>query len=148
MLAPWRCRRIGSSVDIHGAGSARSRGRAWLSGGPAAPPSIHTAETEDPIRSVHVGMNVIYGVVAGLVVLAAGLEEVLAHAHDDRSNVAGVLVLLGPMIYLFSQVIYFRVKTGSGWMPRVTGATLLGAAAIPVYWLPPYAVVVLLVIVC
>jgi hypothetical protein len=30
-----------------------------------------------------------------LVVLAAGLEEVLA--HDDRSPVAGVLVLLGPM---------------------------------------------------
>ncbi|MCA1673494.1 MAG: low temperature requirement protein A, partial [Actinobacteria bacterium] len=51
------------------------------------------------------------------------------------------------MIYLLSQAIYFRVETGSGWMPRVTGATLLGGAATAAYWLPPYAVVVLLVLV-
>jgi low temperature requirement protein LtrA len=107
----------------------------------------HTSGTENPIRSVHLGINVIYGVVAGLVMLAAGSEIVLTHAHDRRSGVAGVLVLAGPMVYLLSQAIYFRVETGTGWLPRVIGAALLGVAAASAYWLPAYAVVALLVVI-
>jgi low temperature requirement protein LtrA len=89
----------------------------------------HTSATENPIRSVHIGINVIYGVLVGLVMLAAGSELVLAHAHDPRAGVAGVLVLAGPMVYPGSQAIYFRVETGTGWLPRVIAAAVLGVAA-------------------
>lgn len=107
----------------------------------------HTSATEDPIRSVHVGINAIYGVVAGLVVLASGLEIVLAHAHEGRSGAAGALVLAGPMVYLASQAVYFRIETGTGWRPRTIGAAVLGLAAVAAYWLPGYLVVALLVVI-
>lgn len=107
----------------------------------------HLATADDPIGIVHVGINVVYGVVAGLVMLAAGSELVLAHAHDQRAGAAGALVLLGPVVYLLAQAIYFRVGPGTAWVPRVLGAALLAAGAAPAYWLPPYAVVVLLAVI-
>jgi low temperature requirement protein LtrA len=99
----------------------------------------HTAVVDDPIRSVHVGLTCIYGVVAGLVVFAAGTELVLSHAHESHAGVAGILVLLGPAAYLVAQAAYFRVETGSGWAPRVVAAIVLGVAAAPAYFVPAYA---------
>lgn len=74
----------------------------------------HSSATTDPIHSVHVGINVIYGVLSGLVMFAAGSEILLTHAHSPRAEVAGVLVPVGPMVYLLSQAIWFRVETGTG----------------------------------
>jgi hypothetical protein len=51
------------------------------------------------------------------------------------------------MVYLLSHAFYFRVETGTGWHPRVTGADLLGVAAAAVCWLPAYAVVALRVVI-
>jgi low temperature requirement protein LtrA len=107
----------------------------------------HTAVVEDPIRSVHVGLNCIYGVVGGLVVFAAGTELVLTHAHEPRAGTAGVLVLLGPAVYLVAQAVYFRVETGTGWIPRAAAATVLGVAAAPAYVAPAYAVVAAAVVI-
>ncbi|MEN0137429.1 MAG: low temperature requirement protein A [Rhodococcus sp. (in: high G+C Gram-positive bacteria)] len=107
----------------------------------------HIATTENPIRSVHLGINVIYGVVTGLVMFAAGSELVLAHAGDDRAGVGGVLMLSGPAIYLLSHATYFRLTTGTGWVPRVVGAAVLVTASIPAYQLPSYAVVLALVVI-
>lgn len=106
----------------------------------------HTSSTENPIRSIHIGINIIYGVVISLVVFAAGINSTLAHAHDPRSGAAGVLVLIGPMIYLLSQAIYFRLEPRASWTPRLIGAAALGAAAIPAFWIPAYGVVALLVV--
>jgi low temperature requirement protein LtrA len=107
----------------------------------------HIAATENPIRAVHIGINVIYGVVTGLVMFAAGSELVLAHAGDDRAGVGGVLMLAGPAIYLLSHAIYFRLTTHTGWVPRAVGAAVLGSAAVAAYWLPSYAVVLALVLI-
>lgn len=107
----------------------------------------HTAETEDPIRSVHVGLNVIYGVVAGLVVMAAGIELALAHADASHSGVAGIFMLGGPSLYVLAQAIYFRVETGTGWLPRTVGGGALAVAAAAAYWLPAYVVVTALVVI-
>lgn len=107
----------------------------------------HTAKVDDPIRSVHVGLNVIYGVVAGLVVLAAGSDLVLAHAHEQRAGVAGVLILVGPMIYFTAQGIYFWVETGTGWRPRAVTAGVLAGAAVAAYWVPPYVAVAFQVVI-
>jgi low temperature requirement protein LtrA len=107
----------------------------------------HATETEDPIRSVHVGLNVIYGVVAGLVVLAAGSEYVVAHAHEHAAHVPGVLMLVGPAIYLLAQAIYFRVETGTQWASRTIGAGVLLTVSVAAYWLPPYGVMLSLVVI-
>jgi low temperature requirement protein LtrA len=107
----------------------------------------HIAATENPIRSVHIGINVIYGVVTGLVMFAAGSELVLAHAGDDRAGVGGVLMLAGPAIYLLSHAIYFRLTTHTGWVPRAVGAAVLASASVAAYWLPSYAVVLALVLI-
>ncbi|QSE80559.1 low temperature requirement protein A [Rhodococcus koreensis] len=107
----------------------------------------HIAATGNPIRSVHIGINVIYGVVTGLVMFAAGSELVLAHAGDDRAGVGGVLMLAGPAIYLLSHAIYFRLTTHTGWVLRAVGAAVLGSASAAAYWLPSYAVVLALVLI-
>ncbi|UUK33904.1 low temperature requirement protein A [Rhodococcus opacus] len=107
----------------------------------------HIAATENPIRSVHIGINVIHGVVTGLVMFAAGSETVLAHTGAARAGVGGVLMLAGPAIYLLAHAFYFRITTGTGWIPRAVGAAVLGLAAIAAFWLPAYAVVVALVLI-
>ncbi|MFG2442753.1 low temperature requirement protein A [Nocardia fluminea] len=103
--------------------------------------------TADPIAAVHLGLSAIYGVVAGLVIFAAGAETLLGHAHTDRAGVAGVLILIGPAVYLLSQAFYFHRETGTGWLPRVVGAAVLAVTAIAAYWLPPWLVIVVLVLI-
>ncbi|MEV6230845.1 hypothetical protein AB0L88_23580 [Saccharopolyspora shandongensis] len=56
-------------------------------------------------------------------------------------------MLAGPMAYVLSQAIYFRVETGTGWLPRAVGAAVLGVAAAAAFWLSPYAVIALLVVI-
>ena len=107
----------------------------------------HMAGTDNPIRAVRRGINVIYGVVAGLVLFAVGTELMLEDAYTSNSGVPGILVLVGPMIYLLAQAFYFRVETGGGWVQRVRGAAVLGAASVAAYWLPPYGVIAALVVI-
>ncbi|MEV0064110.1 low temperature requirement protein A [Nocardia sp. NPDC050718] len=107
----------------------------------------HLTGSADPIAAVHIGLSAIYGVVAGLVLFAAGAETLLAHAHEPAAHVAGVLILLGPAVYLLSQAFYFRRETGTGWIPRVVGAAVLCVAAAAAYWLPAWLVVLTLVVI-
>ncbi|MFJ2839658.1 low temperature requirement protein A [Nocardia sp. NPDC087230] len=107
----------------------------------------HLTSSADPIAAVHLGLSAIYGVVAGLVVFAAGAETLLADAHVADAQLAGVLVLVGPALYLLSQAFYFRRETGTGWIPRVLGAVVLCLAAIAAYWLPAWLVVLALVLI-
>ncbi|TQM32551.1 low temperature requirement protein A [Nocardia bhagyanarayanae] len=107
----------------------------------------HITHTTDPIAAVHLGLSAIYGVVAGLVMFAAGAEMLLGHAHIDRAGTAGVLVLTGPAVYLLAQAFYFYRETRGDWLPRVVGAAVLIATAILAYRVPPWLVVVLLVLI-
>jgi low temperature requirement protein LtrA len=90
---------------------------------------------------------VIYGVIAGLVTLAAGMEIVLARARAPDQASTECSCSSGSMVYLLSHAFRFRVETGTGWLPRVIGAALLGVAAAAVCWLPAYAVVALQVVI-
>ena len=107
----------------------------------------HASSTDDPIRSVHLGINVLYGVMAGLVLLAAGAELVIGHAEDESAGVGGVLILIGPALYLLSQAIYFRATSGVAWVPRLLGAATLGVLAVPAHSQPALFSVVALVVV-
>ncbi|GEM29566.1 membrane protein [Nocardia neocaledoniensis NBRC 108232] len=107
----------------------------------------HITHTTDPIAAVHLGLSAIYGVVAGLVMFAAGAEMLLGHAHTAPAGIAGALVLTGPAVYLLAQAVYFYRETRSDWLPRVVGAAVLIAAAVVAYRLPPWLVVALLVLI-
>ncbi|MGW5570329.1 low temperature requirement protein A [Nocardia thailandica] len=104
----------------------------------------HITHTADPIAAAHIGLSAIYGVVAGLVMFAAGAELLLGDAYAARAGVAGTLVLSGPALYLLAQAFYFRRVTGENWQPRVVGAAVLIVAAIVAFGLPPWLVIVLL----
>lgn len=103
----------------------------------------HITHTTAPIAAVHLGLSAIYGVVAGLVMFAAGAEMLLGHAHTDRAGTAGALVLTGPAVYLLAQAFYFY----RDWLPRVVGAAVLTVAAVVAYRVPPWLVVILLVVI-
>jgi low temperature requirement protein LtrA len=107
----------------------------------------HAATTIDPIRTVHLQINVIYAVVLGLVIFAAGAELVIAHPDESRSGLGGVLLLGGPILYLGGQAVYFRLTTGHDWLARGLGAGVLGLGAAGVYWLPAMVAITLLVVI-
>jgi low temperature requirement protein LtrA len=107
----------------------------------------HAATSEDPIRTIHLGNNVLYGVVVGLVGFAAGAELVIAHPDAALAGLGGVLPLGGPALYVAAQGVYFRMTTRRDWLPRVDGAVLLGLAAAGAYWLPAMVTLLLLVVV-
>jgi low temperature requirement protein LtrA len=107
----------------------------------------HASATVDPIRTVHLGINVIYVVVVGLVVFAAGAELVIAHPHETRSGVGGILLLSGPILYLAAQAVYFAMTTHADWVPRIIGALALGVGAVTAYWLPAMLAMGMLVVV-
>jgi low temperature requirement protein LtrA len=107
----------------------------------------HALTTDDPIRTVHLQINVIYAVVLGLVTFAAGTELVIAHPDEPQSGLGGVLLLGGPIFYLGGQAIYFRLITGRDWQSRALGAGLLALGAAVAYWLPAMAAIALLVVI-
>lgn len=107
----------------------------------------HASTVDDPVRTIHLGINVIYGVVTGLVVFATGAELVIAHPEQTRAGPGAVLLLGGPILYLGAQAIYFAMTTGHQWRPRVAGAILLGIGASVAYWIPAMLAVGLLVVV-
>jgi low temperature requirement protein LtrA len=96
----------------------------------------HASTVEDPIRTVHLGINGIYLVVVGLVTFAAGAEMVIAHPEATQAGIGGVLLLGGPIFYVGFQAVYFGTTTGHDWKPRVVTAAALGAGAVAAYWLP------------
>ncbi|SDE07658.1 low temperature requirement protein A [Glycomyces harbinensis] len=107
----------------------------------------HAAATDDPIRAVHLGINMTYVVLAGLIAFAAGSELLIVHAAESRAGVGGVLLLGGPALYLLAQAVYFRLTADTDWRPRAFGGLLLAAAAVAAPWTPPLAVIGVLVLI-
>jgi low temperature requirement protein LtrA len=107
----------------------------------------HASGSDDPIRAIHLGNNVMYAVVIGLVVFAAGADLVIAHPGESQAGLGGVLLLGGPAVYVGAQAAFFLFTTRSDWPLRVIGAAVLGVGAAIAYWLPSMVVVALLVIV-
>lgn len=97
--------------------------------------------TTNPIRAAHTGMVGLYAVMAGLVVLAGGANLVLAHAHDGSVGVGGILLLLGPALYLLAQGVFLARTAGQSGRGRLLAAAVLVLGAGAAYVLPAWAVV-------
>jgi len=104
----------------------------------------HATSASDPIREVHLAINAIYGVVASLVVFAAGTELLISHTQR-HAGIGGVLVLTGATFYLLVHALYFHTAIRHGSRPRAIGTAVLAATAAVAYWLPPLLVIGLMV---
>ncbi|MFI1470524.1 low temperature requirement protein A [Streptomyces wuyuanensis] len=102
------------------------------------------ATNTDPVRTVRLGVNSAYLVLAALVALSVGSELVIAHPLGHGSVTFALLLFGGPALYLASTGWFFRATARGAWAERLLacGACLMaGTAAV---WLPPIASVALL----
>ncbi|WP_062306089.1 low temperature requirement protein A [Demequina subtropica] len=100
--------------------------------------------TRDPIGTVHRGIVVLLFVMAGLILLAAGADLVVAHVEDEHAGVDGALLLIGPAVFLAAQAAYVIGAGMTRWRVRIVGAMLLVAGSAVAPSLPPLAAVALL----
>jgi len=69
----------------------------------------HLEKTENPIRTSRHALNAVMGLVAGLIALAVANEEVIAHPYGHISLELGLLLGVGPLIFLITQGWYLWV---------------------------------------
>ncbi|WP_203906682.1 low temperature requirement protein A [Rhizocola hellebori] len=104
----------------------------------------YVTTTSDPIRAARWGINVTYGVLAGLVAVAVGSELVIAHPLGHGSATLALLLFGGTILYLTFQAWFYRVTTHRAWGQRIAACFACAAAGVAALWLPPLASVALL----
>jgi low temperature requirement protein LtrA len=87
--------------------------------------AAHLRGTTDPIRSIRLGANVTYGVLAGLVAVAVGSDLVIADPMGAGSVPLALLLCGGIVVYLASQAWFFHIAMEDGSRQRlVAGAAV------------------------
>jgi low temperature requirement protein LtrA len=66
----------------------------------------HAEETSNPILAARLAMNALIVTVAGLILLAVGIELAIEHPKEDATASTIFLLFGGPFLYLFSQGWY------------------------------------------
>ncbi|MFF9425530.1 low temperature requirement protein A [Streptomyces sp. NPDC014746] len=102
------------------------------------------AGSADPVRSVRLGVNSAYLVLAALVALAVGSELAIAHPTGHGSATLALLLFGGPALYLATTAWFFGTTAGGAWKERLVSATVLAVAGVAAVRLPPLASVALL----
>ncbi|MEU9064910.1 low temperature requirement protein A [Streptomyces sp. NPDC048430] len=105
------------------------------------------ATTTDPVRSVRLGVNSAYVVLAALVALAVGSELVIAHPLGHGSLTLALLLFGGPALYLAATGWFFHATAHGAWTERILACGACGAcvvAGVAAIWLPPLASLILL----
>lgn len=69
--------------------------------------------------------------IAGIIATAVGNDLVMVHPHEGVKPAYGLILALGPILYLAGSAIYKRIVFGAVPVSHVAGAALL-AALIPV----------------
>ena len=87
-----------------------------------------------------------YPIVAGIVLVALGLEETLAHASEHLDTVHATALVGGLALYFLAQVLFKRRAMGVTSLPRLAAAVAL-AALIPVATRVPALVALIVVVV-
>ncbi|MFG2452797.1 low temperature requirement protein A [Streptomyces sp. NPDC048512] len=100
--------------------------------------------TTDPVRSVRLGVNSAYLVLAALIALAVGSELVIAHPTGHGSTTLALLLFGSPALYLATTAWFFRTTTGGAWKERLLATVVLIAFGTAALWLPPLASLALL----
>lgn len=90
----------------------------------------------DALRTARRVLAAQFFVAAGLVALAAGLDDVLAHPTKAASGAVVLLLCGGPVLYLLVQAWYLHLVAGGTPAKRLAGATVI-ALVCPVLLLLP-----------
>ncbi|MFI9392809.1 low temperature requirement protein A [Streptomyces bauhiniae] len=102
------------------------------------------ATTTDQLRSVRLGVNSAYVVLAALVAMAVGSELVIAHPLGHGSVTLALLLFGGLALYLAATAWFFRATAHGAWTERLLAGAACVPAAVAAVWLPPLASVALL----
>ncbi|MET9141982.1 low temperature requirement protein A [Streptomyces parvulus] len=100
--------------------------------------------TADPVRSVRLGVNSAYLVLAALVAMAVGSELVIAHPLGHGSVRLALLLFGGPALYLAATGWFFHATAHGAWTQRLAACAACIAAGAAAIWLPPLASLALL----
>ncbi|MGR6999336.1 low temperature requirement protein A [Yinghuangia aomiensis] len=94
------------------------------------------ATTTDPVRSVRLGVNSAYLVLAALVALAVGSELAIAHPTGHGSATLALLLFGSPALYLATTAWFFGTTTGGAWKEHLLACLVLAATGVAAMWLP------------
>lgn len=105
----------------------------------------HLEEARNPIRASMLSINSLPGLLLGLVLLAVGAEQAVAHAHAEHASGATWLLFGGPLVVIATQGFYQRRATGHFSLLRllVCGALLLVGVACLLLGVAPWLALVL-----
>ncbi|MDN5796834.1 MAG: low temperature requirement protein A [Intrasporangium sp.] len=106
--------------------------------------ATHLGSTTDPIRSIRLGANVTYGVLAGLVAVAVGSDLAIADPLGPGSVPLALLLCGGIVVYLASHAWFFGVVIRGAWLERVGAAAAVTVVGVAAVWLPPLVTVLVL----
>lgn len=104
----------------------------WLYFGTSSKDATHAiTSSEDPGR-IGAAFHYVHAIlIAGIIATAVGNDLVMAHPHDEVKLAYGLILSLGPILYLAGSAIYKKVVYGAVPVSHIVGAIVL-AALIPV----------------
>jgi low temperature requirement protein LtrA len=102
------------------------------------------ATTADPVRSVRLGVNSAYIVLAALAALAVGSELAIAHPLGHGSVALALLLFGGPALYLAATAWFFHATAHGAWAERLIACAVCVVAGLGAVRLPPLASVAVL----
>ncbi|MFE3147388.1 low temperature requirement protein A [Streptomyces sp. NPDC059218] len=96
------------------------------------------------MRTVRLGINCAYIVLAALVAIAVGSELAIDHPTGHGSATFALLLFGGPLLYLAATAWHFHTTAHGAWAERLLGCAALTAAGIAAIWIPTLASIALL----
>ncbi|MBV1843104.1 low temperature requirement protein A [Photobacterium ganghwense] len=101
----------------------------------------HAIVTINPVRISHYAMNIMTIMVACLIVLAVGNENVVHHPVGHAALSTGLMISLGPGVFLLMQGLFLKsmlnIKSKLHWL----GGILTGLSGLLILILSPYFVI-------
>jgi low temperature requirement protein LtrA len=103
----------------------------------------HLEETSDPISTSRYAINVLMVMVAGLIAVAVGNEEVIAHPTGQSSLALSMLLCGGPILFLSAQSWYLWAVLGVSPRLHLIGIAMLILIGFAPLVAPPYIALIL-----
>lgn len=104
----------------------------WLYFGTSSKDATHAITRSDDPGRIGASFHYVHAIlIAGIIATAVGNDLVMAHPHDDVKLAYGLILSLGPILYLAGSAIYKKVVYGAVPVSHIVGAVVL-AALIPV----------------
>jgi low temperature requirement protein LtrA len=99
--------------------------------------------TSDPITTSRYAINVLMVIVTGLIAVAVGNEEVIAHPVGHSSIALSLLLCGGPILFLSAQSWYLWAVLGVSPRLHLIGIAMLGLTGFAALLSPPYVTLIL-----